>query len=177
MADAVADDIDLDAELEDGEGVARRKFSGKKLVLFVILPIVLIFGGVIGAFFMGAFDSLLGMDEHAGGENKTLEVPKDVSFFDLPEMVVNLNTGGKQSTYLKISVALELQNPEAKAQLEALMPRIVDQFQVYLRELRREDLSGSAGLYRIKEELLLRVNAAVQPFVINDVLFKEFIIQ
>lgn len=176
MADAVADDIDLDAELEDGDGVARRKFSGKKLVLFVILPIVLVFGGLVGAFFMGAFDAFLGTG--AGeGDHKMAEMPKEVAFFDLPEMVVNLNTGGKQSTYLKISVALELENPEAKVHLEALMPRVVDQFQIYLRELRREDLSGSAGLYRIKEELLVRVNAAVQPFVINDVLFKEFIIQ
>ncbi len=177
MADAVADDIDLDAELDEDEGVARKKFSGKKLVLFVILPVVLILGGLVGAFLMGAFDSLLGVGEAEETEQKMLEVPKEVSFFDLPEMVVNLNTGGKQSTYLKISVALELENADAKSHLESLMPRVVDQFQVYLRELRREDLSGSAGLYRIKEELLLRVNAAVQPYVINDVLFKEFIVQ
>ena len=38
--------------------------------------------------------------------------------------------------------------------IEAVMPRIVDNFQIYLRELRLEDLRGSAGIYRLREELL-----------------------
>ena len=50
-------------------------------------------------------------------------------------------------------------------------------FQVYLRELRVEDLSGSAGVYRLKEELLARVNAAVEPINVTDVLFKEMLVQ
>jgi flagellar protein FliL len=58
-----------------------------------------------------------------------------------------------------------------------VLPRIIDNFQVYLRELRVEDLKGSGGMYRLREELLLRVNAAVAPAKINDVLFKEMLVQ
>ncbi len=58
-----------------------------------------------------------------------------------------------------------------------MLPRVVDSFQVYMRELRIEDLDGSAGMFRIKEELLSRVNAAVYPIEINDILFKEMLIQ
>jgi flagellar FliL protein len=178
MADAVADDIDLDAEaLGDGDELApsKKKLSGKKLVLFVILPTVALVGFLAVAYIIGLFDSFLGAEQEQAEE--VVEAPKKVSFFDLQEMVVNLNSSGKQPSYLKISVSLEIDDPLLKPQLEALMPRIIDQFQVYLRELRKEDLSGSAGLYRLKEELLMRVNAAVHPIKINDVLFKEFIVQ
>ncbi len=69
-------------------------------------------------------------------------------------MLVNLNSAGRRASYLKISVSLELENPADIPRIEAIMPRIVDNFQVYLRELRIEDLKGSAGLYRLREEPL-----------------------
>jgi flagellar FliL protein len=96
---------------------------------------------------------------------------------DLPEMLVNLNTGGKRNSYLKITVALELAKQEDVARLTALMPRVVDNFQVYLRELRLDDLNGSEGLMRLKEELLVRVNAAAGTIPVKDVLFKEMLVQ
>ena len=61
--------------------------------------------------------------------------------------------------------------------LETILPRIIDNFQVYLRELRIEDLQGSAGLYRLREELLTRVSVAAAPAKVHDVLFKEMLIQ
>ena len=62
------------------------------------------------------------------------------------------------------------------AQIQPLMPRVMDAFQTYLRELRPTDLDGSAGLYRLKEELTRRVNAAVAPNRITAVLFKEIVV-
>lgn len=175
-------DEDIDDDLDDGENgggsgeeSGGRKFSGKKILLFAGLPILLLIGGVTGAYFAGVLDPFLGAEDDAA------EVAKlnagNVSFYDLPEMLVNLSTGGNQSTYLKIKVSLEIGDPAIAPQLEALLPRIVDNFQVYLREVRLDDLNGSAGLYRLKEELLLRVNTAVQPLKINDVLFREMLVQ
>jgi flagellar FliL protein len=46
-----------------------------------------------------------------------------------------------------------------------------------MRELRSSDLTGSAGLFRLKEELTRRVNAAVSPNQVSAVLFKEIIVQ
>ena len=57
------------------------------------------------------------------------------------------------------------------------MPRVMDAFQTYLRELRPSDLEGSAGLYRLKEELTRRVNVAIAPSRVNAVLFKEIVVQ
>src|SRR3546814_8553731 len=82
-------------------------------------------------------------------------------FYDLPQMLVNLNTGGSKKNYLKIAISLELTSESDSVALENLLPRVVDNFQVYLRELRVEDLRGSAGVQRLREELLLRVKKAV----------------
>ena len=57
------------------------------------------------------------------------------------------------------------------------MPRILDEFNVYMRELRPEDLDGAAGIFRLKEELLMRINQAVAPTRVKDVLFQEFLVQ
>src|SRR3546814_3229881 len=103
-------------------------------------------------------------------------VPQTV-FFDLPQMLVNLNTGGKNRNYLKIAISLELTSQEDSVALQNLLPRVVDNFQVYMRELRVEDLRGSAGVQRLREELLLRVNKAVYTIQVRDGLFKEMLVQ
>ena len=90
----------------------------------------------------------------------------------------SVSSGGSERTqYLKVKVVLELPDQEMTAQIQPVMPRLMDTFQTYLRELRPTDLDGSAGLYRLKEELTRRVNAAIAPRRINAVLFKEIVIQ
>ncbi|WP_416899745.1 MAG: flagellar basal body-associated FliL family protein [Minwuia sp.] len=101
----------------------------------------------------------------------------DLIFFELPDMIVNLNSSGSQPRFLKIRVALEFGDRRLVGKVRKVMPRIIDHFQVYLRELRREDLRGSAGMYRLKEELMIRVNQSVQPSRVRDVLFKEMLVQ
>ena len=118
-----------------------------------------------------------GDEEHAGEDSVHDEMLEDLVFYDLPELLVNLNSTDRKSNYLKIRVALEISDPDMIALLDARLPRIMDKFQVYLRELRLDDLRGSAGMFRIKEELLARVNKAVYPVRINDVLFKEMLVQ
>ncbi len=127
-------------------------------------------GGGGGAYFM-----------FFGGEaRKAAAAPvKPAIFVDLPEVLVNLsNAGSERTQYLKVKIVLELPDRDADAaQIQPLMPRVMDAFQTYLRELRPTDLDGSAGLYRLKEELTRRVNAAIAPSRINAVLFKEIVVQ
>ena len=184
MADDEAEE-DLEAEggedgdeEEEGEGSPKKQGSKTKLLLFVALALFLVVGGAAAAYFTGLLEPLIAMlggaDETAAEETTD---PVEAIFFDLPEILVNLNTGGRKSTYLKIRVSLELENAEDVARIEAVMPRIIDNFQVYLRELRVEDLKGSAGMYRLREELLTRVILAAAPSKVSDVLFKEMLVQ
>lgn len=188
MVDQVADGTD-DIEVE---AVPKKKgLSGKKLILFVVLPLLLIGGGGAGAYFMGMLDSVLGIehaeegeghgDEAAAGEEHHDEEAAGELlpsvFHELPPLLVNLNQAGKRKSYLKIAIKLELTKEEDVATITTIQPRIVDRFQVYLRELRVEDLQGSAGMQRLREELLNRVNKVAHPVKVRDVLFAELLIQ
>ena len=179
MADENDEDTEAtDAELgdefdEDGGG---KKKSKKKLIMIVVPVLLIAIGG--GLFASGMLNSLLGKEEHAEGvEEEVVEEKTAAVYFEQPQMLVNLNSPGRRSNFLKIIVSLEIADSHDIEQLESAMPRIIDNFQVYLRELRVEDLRGSAGIYRLCEELLFRVNAAVRPARVTDVLFKEMLVQ
>jgi flagellar protein FliL len=114
------------------------------------------------------------------GEVKQAVAPpaKPPVFLDVPEVLVNLaNSPGERVQYLKVKVVLEVKDQPLVAQIQPTMPRVMDLFQTYMRELRPGDLNGSVGLFRLKEELTRRVNAAISPNQVNAVLFKEIIIQ
>lgn len=163
MTDMTADEVEPQATPS-----GRFRMPGRRGIVFAGagLAAVLVLG--IGLWFSGLF---------GGSGDQATAPPRPAVFYDLPEMLVNLSSTGKQASYLKLRVALELDDPNAVGRIEHLMPRVVDNFQVYLRELRMEDLNGSAGLYRLREELLLRVNLAVEPVSVVDVLFKEMLVQ
>ncbi len=176
------EDKDTEAEVEEGETEeeegqeegTKRKLSGKFMVLFVVLPLLVLVGGGSGAaYFFGMFDSVPVVEE--SGEMAVVEPEKPKFYYDLPEMLVNLNS--QSSQFLKLQVALEIADESVSNSLEPQLPRILDTFQIYLRELRSEDLEGSAGVYRLKEELLRRINLAISPRRVDRILFKEIIIQ
>ena len=162
-----------------GEGLPRKKFSGKKLVLFVILPLLLLVGAGAGIYFSGVLDMLLGKKEeaHAPEAEKAPDPNAAPVFYDLPDMLVNLNSAGKRPAFLKIKISIQVSKPEDIPAINQVLPRIIDNFQVYLRELRLEDLKGSAGMYRLRQELLMRITAAAYPVKVKDVLFREMLVQ
>ncbi len=166
-------DADIDFEEEVEEEGAKKKMSGKVMVLYIALPALVAIGSIIGALFaFGVF---------GGGDTQEMAVVEEEMeppvFYDMPEFLVNISTDSGPTRYLKMRVSLEVPSADILADIELLMPRIVDGFQVYLRELRPEDLDGSAAIVRMKEELLRRLNLAVEPHEVRDVLFKEVVVQ
>lgn len=105
------------------------------------------------------------------------EPPRAVAFVDLPDLTVNLSTGPDRPQFLRMKAALEVADTKTADQIRPVMPRVVDAFQVYLREMRPADLEGSAGMFRLRDELTRRVNTAVHPARINAVLFREIVVQ
>lgn len=174
------DKAPVQASLDDDEEEVKDEGGGlntKKLILFIVLPLLLIGGGA-GAYLMGVFDKdPAAMEEEAAHTSDTGEVNIHAAFLKIPDMIVNLSNDDGQPRYLRLSVQLELKNEADKSSVELVMPRVIDQFQTYLRELRVRDLRGSAGIYRLQMELLSRVNAAAYPVEVQDVLFQEILIQ
>lgn len=166
------EDADALADGETAEGAPRKKWSGKRLVLVAGAPLLLILIGA-GVYFSGLL----------GSSSKKAEAPPPkveqgpAIYVDLPEILVNLEATGKQQRFLKASISLEVANEVDAEALKKQMPRLIDQFQTYLRGLRVDDLHGSAGVYRLRQELLARVAQSAEPTAVNDVLFRELLVQ
>jgi flagellar FliL protein len=177
-----APEAQTDGEKPEGEGAEaapKKGLLGKlksKKGLMIALPALLLVlgGGGAGAYFFLFKKS--DKAEMAKAEEVPLTPPK-VAFSDMQDILVNIQSGDGTPAYLKLGVSLELDDEEQKKAMEPLMPRITDQFQAYLRELRLDDLKGSAGVLRLKEELLRRVNVAAAPYHVRDLLLKEMIVQ
>jgi flagellar FliL protein len=162
------DQPDLDA-IEDSDEAPKGLFARfKKFIIIGGVAFVLLGGGA-GAYFMGLF---------GGGEagEEIAQAPPAV-FYDLPEMTVNLSSVDTRTRFLKVRISLEMENARTIDDIEPQLPRVLDAFQIYLRELRSTDLDGSAGMHRLKEELTRRVNLAIYPSQIDGVLFREIIVQ
>jgi flagellar FliL protein len=171
---------DLEEGLEGEEEGGSKRLSAKKIVLFILLPLLLLIGAGVGVTVMlGVFSEPPPAAEAAPGTSQPTAPEKTLqtTFFEVPALIVNLNTDIRKSTFLKIKISLEIANSADIDIINQMLPRIVDNFQVYLRELRIQDLQGSAGMYRLREELLKRVNIAVRPARVKDVLFKEMLVQ
>lgn len=165
------------AKKQDGEEAAAKGGGRKKLVLLA-LPVLLL-GAVAGLWFGGILPPLLGMG--AKPEQQAAEPapppPPQPAFVDLPEIVSNLNAPGRRASFVRLRAKLEISRQEDVAAVQAAMPRLVDLFATYLREVRPEELRGSAGSHRLREELIARASIAAAPARVTDVLFVEILVQ
>jgi len=145
--------------------------KGKRKLVIIAAAALLLIGAGAGSWFF--FFNHHGEEKHAEAP-----APKPPVFVDVPDILVNLaGLPGERVQYLKIKVVLEVKDEPLVEKIKPAMPRLMDIFQTYLRELRATDLSGSAGLFRLKEELTKRVNAVISPGQVNAVLFKEVVVQ
>lgn len=173
----------------------------KKLIILIAIPLLL--GGVgAGLWFSGILPGLLGMGgeqhaaapadghaapagghgaaqggAHGGTQGGAPRAAAAAAFFDMPEIVANLNAPGRRASYIKVRSKLELARAEDSAAVQAAMPKLLDLYTTYLRELRPEELRGSAGTQRLREELLARANIALAAPRVTDVLFLEILVQ
>jgi flagellar protein FliL len=153
----------------EAEAAAKAGFLSKKLLIMAAAGLLVLGGAGGGAWFVFK-------PKH---EDKPLAVAaKPPAFVDMPEMLVNLSSSGNgRPHYLKAKIVLEVTDQKIADDIKPVLPRVLDAFQTYLREMRQSDLEGSAGLYRVRDELTRRVNLAVAPTRINAVLFKEIVVQ
>ena len=178
-------DTQDDSEAKDGEanaatekkGFVKNLLGNKKMLLIVGVALLLLLGGGGAALYFLVLAKPPEAPKSANAGPEIPLIPPTVTYFEIPDLIVNIQSADGNPVYLKLSLSLELATPEEKAGIQVLMPRIVDQYQGYLRELRPDDLKGSAGIMRVKEELLRRTNVAAAPYHVRDVLLKEMIIQ
>ena len=154
---------------------AKNDNGGRRRLLLLAAPVVLVAVTGSGLWFTGILPRLLGLGH--GQERADPAKPLAPIYVDLPEMIVNLNSNPRHPSYVKLVARLEVARQEDVERVKLVMPRLQDLFQTYLREMRQEELRGSAGTYRLREELIGRANLAAAPSRIADVLFIQMMIQ
>jgi flagellar FliL protein len=165
------------AEAESGEGAGAKKGFPKLFIIIGAAAFVVLLGGAGLYFFLSSGSGEAEAGHGAATEHGAAAEAAHSFIFNLPPMVVNLNNEGEGEAFMKLTVALEVASEEVMVEIQPRMAKVVDAFQVYLREMRRSDLEGSAGVYRLKEELLRRVNVAIYPSRVDSILFKEILVQ
>jgi flagellar FliL protein len=132
-----------------------------------------------GLWFSGVLKPLLGggAEEQAEQTAEAAAPLPQPAFVDLPDIVSNLNAPGRRASFVRLKAKLEVSRQEDVAAVQAAMPRLVDLFSTYLREVRPEELRGSAGSHRLREELIARASLAAAPARVTDVLFVEILVQ
>jgi flagellar FliL protein len=161
-------DNDQDDGASKSEEAAAPK-SKLKLIIAAAVVLLLVAGGGTWFFFFRG---------HAEEAHAEAPPPKPPNFIEIPDMLVNLvGQPGERVQYLKVKVVLEVKEEKQVELIKPALPKVTDIFQTYMRELRAGDLAGSAGLFRLKEEMTKRVNLAIAPSQVSAVLFKEIIVQ
>lgn len=192
-----------DNKAEENHDSEEKKPKSKKKLIIIIIFLLLIIGGGAGAYFMGMLDSFIGGAEHSEEANEDGEHDKsghhenndsshsddshgedaanatqaEAMYHSLPEFVANLNPGSATPSFIKIKVTIEAANEKIITKIQEKQPKIRDIVNTYLRELRPSDLKGSAGIYRLREELTFRVNKILYPDKINSILVQDILIQ
>jgi flagellar protein FliL len=181
----------------DGEGAeagGKKKPPLKLIIIAAVAGVVILGGGGTAAFLLlgkpAAHEA--GKPEKAekkekkekkerkpGKDENGVEIaegPDGVMFYTLPSMVVNMQTADGRPTFLKLKLTLELADESIADEIDPNLPRLTDMFQMFLRELRPEDLQGSQGGYQLRMEILRRVNLVIAPAKVNSVLIEEMLI-
>ncbi|MDB5317835.1 MAG: hypothetical protein JWO26_3486 [Rhodospirillales bacterium] len=166
------------APAPDGNAVPAKR-GKSRLVLLIVLPLALLgIGG--GLWFSGILPGMLshGAPAAAGAPSAAVVQAQSLpAFLDMPDILTNLNAPGRRPIYIKLRSKIEVARADDAPAVQAAMPRLVDLFQTYLREMRPDELRGSAGTHRLREELMARANIAAAPARISDVLFVEILVQ
>jgi len=177
--------------IEEGAEAAKaaQPKSKKKLIIIGAAAGVLLLGGGGGAAFLfsgpsakaeGAKDAHGEKKEEKsaeGGHGEGGEAGGKDAFVDVPAMMVNLRSPDGQTRFLKLHFMIVPGDGVAADELKEKLPLVLDSFQPFLRELRPEDLAGSAAVFRIKEEMMVRATATLGDGKVKDILIQDLVQQ
>jgi len=164
---------------EGDAAISAPKKGGMKKLLLILVPVLLLAGGGAGLWFSGILPKLLHgkKDAIAAAAAYLAKENGPPVYVDVPEIITNLNAGPRKTSFVKIKIRIELASADDQTAVNDAMPRIEDLFQTYLREMRPEELRGSIGTYRLREEFISRISIAASPVRVRDVLFTELFTQ
>ena len=161
------------ATTEEGTGTKAENSFGKRKLILIIVPVVLL--AVIGAglWFSGIIPHLA----KNAANNRVSAISESPTLVEVPDIVTNLDNGSHRAVFVRLKARIEVAHVADQVLISNEMPRILDAFQTYLRSMRPEELRGGEGTYRLREALMNRIDVIAAPVQVLDVLFIEMLIQ
>ncbi|MGI4745267.1 MAG: flagellar basal body-associated FliL family protein [Janthinobacterium lividum] len=153
--------------------VESRGGGNRKPIVMIGAVVVLLAAVGAGLWFSGVLTHLT----HHGVKAGSAAIVEKPVFVDLPDVVSNLDTGGRRASFIKLHAKLQVAHAADVVALQAAIPQILDIFQTYLRSMRPEELRGGEGTYRLREALMNRIDIVLAPVQLTDMLFTEVLVQ
>jgi len=162
------------------QSVLTKLYGNKpKKGLLIIIPLIIVILSATYFFYKVIKTPKIYNNTNELAAAKTLENINEINantYIDLEPMVINLAPSSAKQNYLKLTMTLQFSSDVETKVAQVKLPNIIDSFQTFLREVRASDLNGSGSMLQLKEELVKRVNKVVYPVVIENILFKEMLV-
>ena len=158
----------------------RSKMSNKILILLIGVLMVLMLGMGGGLFLMWNKLSAINLQANANagvqpGQSAAPDQPLG-PIYALDTFIVNLaDKGGNR--YLRVSIDLELANPDMETEIVKRLPQVRDSILMILPSKRFEDINTVDGKIALREEILETLNGFLTQGQITKLYFKEFVVQ
>ena len=176
MTDAT---IDIPEDAED----APKKKSKKPLLIGLLLALILGGGGfyaVQSGLILSSGNEAAG-SEHADdghGSTKTDESSSaalpEIAFVPIDPLIISLGPNAG-SRHLRFRAQLEV-DAGKEAAILSVMPRIVDVLNGYLRAVHVKDLETPSALFKLRSQMLRRIELVAGEGRVRDLLIMEFIL-
>ena len=150
-----------------------------KTVLIIIISVAVLFMGMVGAGFFILWNKIsqVPLDPSKVAEMPVEEEENAIGpLYTLDTMIVNLSDhGGKR--YLRVTMALELSDPEAVATIESRLPQIRDAVLMILPTKTYDDVSTTDGKIALRNQVMEKINDLMTKGRVNNIYFTEFVVQ
>ena len=146
-----------------------------KIIAIGVLALGLILGGggTVGVLY---YLGLVGGKEDSSGRQVAVVSLGSPELIDFPEMNVDLKVSTCRSPYVRFRMTIEATG-NARSLVTAMQPQIADAIQQHLRSQERQQLVGTEGADRLRNEARDTINRLIAPERINSVIFKKFVLQ
>ncbi len=161
-----------------GEEAAPKKSILKWIILGSLL-IALGVGGFLGwRTFIDTDDRKETAEESLNEASEVKEKESLKIIFPLEPVIANLaDKASLGKRYLKITIALEVDNEMAKEKASRYQPQVKDTILMLLTSKSFDEIRTMEGKLDLKQTLLTRINQAVGEGIVRRIYFTEFVVQ
>jgi flagellar FliL protein len=152
----------------------------KRTGIFVVVGVVVVLAAVgVGLTVTGFLPKLLGMKPPEGTIAATVvkEKPKEPlvpeRYYDMPTLVLSMETGRRENRIMQLGISLLMENRDDASKMHAYLPLLIDAVQVYVRTLPPSETETVERLASHRDELLKRINAAIDPIKVEEISLRQ----